>query len=100
MPPTTPACSAALRVPWRSPGASIVDARIHTMTNGMALDTFWVQDASGGAFDQSHRLAKLSVLVEQALSGHLRLHQEIPKLTQAMGRRMLRHSRAAPRRRR
>jgi [protein-PII] uridylyltransferase len=70
-------------------GASIVDARIHTMTNGMALDTFWVQDASGGAFDQPHRLAKLSVLVEQALSGHLRLAQEIPKLTQAiLGRRM------------
>jgi [protein-PII] uridylyltransferase len=70
-------------------GASIVDARIHTMTNGMALDTFWVQDASGGAFDQPHRLAKLAVLVEQALSGHLRLSQEIPKLTQAiLGRRM------------
>jgi [protein-PII] uridylyltransferase len=70
-------------------GASIVDARIHTLTNGMALDTFWVQDAAGGAFDQPHRLAKLYVLVEQALSGHLRLEKEIPKLTQAlMGRRM------------
>jgi [protein-PII] uridylyltransferase len=70
-------------------GASIVDARIHTLTNGMALDTFWVQDAAGGAFDQPHRLAKLYVLVEQALSGHLRLDREIPKLAQAlMGRRM------------
>ncbi|MGH7152909.1 MAG: [protein-PII] uridylyltransferase, partial [Acetobacteraceae bacterium] len=47
-------------------GASIVDARIHTMTNGMALDTFWVQDAAGGAFDAPHRLARLSVLIEQA----------------------------------
>lgn len=70
-------------------GASIVDARIHTMTNGMALDTFWVQDAAGGAFDQPHRLAKLYVLIEQALSGRLKLHQEIPKLAQAViGRRM------------
>jgi [protein-PII] uridylyltransferase len=70
-------------------GASIVDARIHTMTNGRALDTFWVQDAAGGAFDQPHRIAKLAVLVEQALSGHLRLENEIPKLAQAlMGRRM------------
>jgi [protein-PII] uridylyltransferase len=70
-------------------GASIVDARIHTMTNGRALDTFWVQDAAGGAFDQPHRIAKLAVLVEQALSGDLRLHQEIPKLAQALlGRRM------------
>jgi len=70
-------------------GASIVDARIHTMTNGMALDTFWVQDAAGGAFDQPHRIAKLAVLIEQSLSGHLRLATEIPKLAQAvLGRRM------------
>jgi [protein-PII] uridylyltransferase len=61
-------------------GASIVDARIHTMTNGMALDTFWVQDAAGGAFDAPHRLARLAVLVEQSLSGRLRLEAEIGKL--------------------
>ena len=59
------------------------------MTNGMALDTFWIQDAAGGAFDQPHRLAKLYVLIEQALSGRLRLAQEIPKMNQALlGRRM------------
>ena len=40
-------------------GASIVDARIHTLTNGMALDTFWIQDAAGGTFDAPHRLARL-----------------------------------------
>jgi [protein-PII] uridylyltransferase len=61
-------------------GASIVDARIHTMTNGNALDTFWVQDAAGGVFDAPHRLARLSVLIEQALSGRLRLEEEISKL--------------------
>ncbi|MFZ4410057.1 MAG: [protein-PII] uridylyltransferase, partial [Paracraurococcus sp.] len=61
-------------------GASIVDARIHTLTNGMALDTFWVQDAAGGAFDAPHRLARLSVLIEQALSGRLRLRDEIRKV--------------------
>ncbi|MCB4822058.1 [protein-PII] uridylyltransferase [Roseicella aerolata] len=61
-------------------GASIVDARIHTLTNGMALDTFWVQDAAGGAFDAPHRLARLSVLIEQALSGRLRLKDEICKV--------------------
>jgi [protein-PII] uridylyltransferase len=78
-------------------GASIVDARIHTLTNGMALDTFWVQDAAGGAFDQPHRLAKLYVLIEQALSGHLRLNQEIPKLTQAMHGRRVRAIHVPPR---
>ncbi|WP_431285925.1 [protein-PII] uridylyltransferase [Humitalea sp. 24SJ18S-53] len=61
-------------------GASIVDARIHTMTNGMALDTFWVQDAAGGAFDAPHKLARLAVLIEQALSGRLRLADEILKV--------------------
>jgi [protein-PII] uridylyltransferase len=61
-------------------GASIVDARIHTMTDGMALDTFWVQDYQGGPLDAPHRLARLSVLVEQALSGRLRLRDEIRKL--------------------
>ncbi len=70
-------------------GASIVDARIHTLTNGMALDTFWVQDAAGGAFDAPHRLAKLSVLVEQALSGRLQLTTEIRRMGEALlGRRM------------
>jgi len=70
-------------------GASIVDARIHTLTNGMALDTFWVQDAAGGAFDAPHRLARLSVLIEQALSGRLRLATEIRKASRALlGRRM------------
>ena len=70
-------------------GASIVDARIHTMTNGMALDTFWVQDAAGGTFDAPHRLARLSVLIEQALSSRIRLSTEIRKLQKGlMGRRM------------
>nr|WP_158743864.1 [protein-PII] uridylyltransferase [Acidisphaera sp. L21] len=70
-------------------GASIVDARIHTLTNGMALDTFWVQDAAGGAFDAPHRLARLSVLVEQALSGRLQLSAEIRRVGEALlGRRM------------
>ncbi|MDB5375995.1 MAG: bifunctional uridylyltransferase/uridylyl-removing protein [Rubritepida sp.] len=61
-------------------GASIVDARIHTLTNGMALDTFWVQDSAGGAFEAPHRLARLSVLIEQALSGRLKLAAEIRKV--------------------
>ena len=71
-------------------GASIVDARIHTMTDGCALDTFWIQDAAGGAFDAPHRLARLSVLIEQALSGRLNLESEIDKLAGGvlLGRRM------------
>jgi [protein-PII] uridylyltransferase len=70
-------------------GASIVDARIHTLTNGMALDTFWIQDATSGTFDAPHRLARLAVLIEQALSGRIRLAQEIRKQSRALlGRRV------------
>ena len=53
-------------------GANIVDAKILTMSNGMALDTFWVQDRSGGAFDQPQKLAKLSVMFENVLMGRVR----------------------------
>ena len=63
-------------------GASIVDARIHTLTNGMALDTFWIQDAAGGTFDAPHRLARLAVVIEQALSGRLRLTTRNPQAVQ------------------
>ncbi|MBV8578555.1 MAG: [protein-PII] uridylyltransferase, partial [Acetobacteraceae bacterium] len=78
-------------------GASIVDARIHTLTNGMALDTFWIQDAAGGAFDAPHRLARLSVLIEQALSGRLRLDQELHKLSKALLGRRIRAIHVPPR---
>lgn len=60
-------------------GASIVDAKIITMTNGMALDTFVIQDASGTVFDSQSRLAKLDTNIEQALSGRLRFDRELAK---------------------
>ena len=70
-------------------GASIVDARIHTLTNGMALDTFWIQDAAGGACDAPHRLARIAALIEQALSGRMRLASEINRVQQnVLGQRM------------
>ncbi len=70
-------------------GASIVDARIHTLTNGSALDTFWIQDTAGGAFDAPHRLARLHVLIDQALSGRLGLASEISRASRsALGSRM------------
>jgi len=49
--------------------ANIVDAKILTMSNGMALDTFLVQDAEGGAFDRPEKLAKLAVIFERVLAG-------------------------------
>jgi [protein-PII] uridylyltransferase len=55
-----------------------VDARIFTMTNGMALDVFSVQDAgAGGAFESGDKLAKLSVMIERVLSGQLKPLQDL-----------------------
>jgi [protein-PII] uridylyltransferase len=58
-------------------GANIVDAKIITLANGMALDTFCVQDSDGGAFDSPAKLAKLATCVEQVLSGRMRLDREL-----------------------
>jgi [protein-PII] uridylyltransferase len=60
-------------------GAKIVDARIVTMIDGMALDTFWVQDLAGGAFERGDKLAKLAVLLENVLSGKLDPNVELKR---------------------
>ena len=49
------------------------------MANGMALDTFTVQENGGGAFDNPTRLAKLASHIEQTLAGRLRPTQELAK---------------------
>ncbi len=61
-------------------GANIVDAKIMTMSNGMALDTFWVQDLAGGAFDRPDKLAKLAVVFENVLTGDLKPHRELARV--------------------
>ncbi len=62
-------------------GANIVDAKIFTTTDGMALDTFWVQDDNEGPFDRSDKLARLYSRIEQTLAGRLRPRDEIGKLS-------------------
>ena len=58
-------------------GANIVDAKIFTLADGMVLDSFWLQDAEGGAFDRPEKLARLAVSIEQSLSGRLRSLDEL-----------------------
>lgn len=53
-------------------GASVVDAKIFTTTDGMALDTFWVQDSEHNAFDRPEKLARLSSIIEQTLDGDIK----------------------------
>ena len=52
-------------------GATILDAKIVTLANGMALDTFTIQDASHQAFNPSARLDRLWSLIEDAVSGRI-----------------------------
>ena len=50
-------------------GVSIVDAKVITLNNGMALDTFWVQDAQSEAISGSARMERITARIERALSG-------------------------------
>jgi [protein-PII] uridylyltransferase len=61
-------------------GANIVDAKIVTMANGMALDTFWIQDPEGGPFSRPDKLAKLAVVFENVLTGDLKPHRELERV--------------------
>ena len=67
-------------------GANIVDARIFTLSNGVVLDGFSLQDAAGAVFDRSDKLARLSVILEQALSGKLRGINELRQQQSGPGR--------------
>lgn len=50
-------------------GVSIVDAKIVTLNNSMALDTFWVQDAQNEALQSGSRMERVRGRIERALSG-------------------------------
>ena len=58
-------------------GANIVDAKIFTLANGMALDTFWIQDLEGKPYAGADRLARLAGRVELALSNRLDVRREL-----------------------
>jgi [protein-PII] uridylyltransferase len=60
-------------------GTNIVDAKIMTMANGMALDTFWIQDHNGEPVDRPDKLARISVAFENVLTGELKPHREFAR---------------------
>ncbi len=70
-----------------SVSANIVDARITTMSDGMAMDTFWIQDAKRKAFEGPDVQTKLETAIERALSGKLKLMQAIAKRPTALPKR-------------
>lgn len=67
-------------------GANIISAKIFTLKSGLALDVFQVQDVSGQVFDRPDKLAKMSVFLEQALSGELDLSKAFMERRLAFGR--------------
>jgi [protein-PII] uridylyltransferase len=68
-------------------GASIIDARIHTTRDGMALDNFLVQDPFGRPFGERKQLDRLKVTIADAL-------QDRAQLTERLGAKPLPRARA------
>jgi [protein-PII] uridylyltransferase len=59
-------------------GASIVDARIFTTTDGMALDSFGIQDVQDrGAIEDPGRVERIRQNVERALAGEIWLDRAL-----------------------
>jgi [protein-PII] uridylyltransferase len=62
-------------------GVSVADAKILTLSNGMALDTFAIQDFEGHAVAIDHRTQRIKSRIVAALEGRMRLNQELPKMS-------------------
>ncbi len=58
-------------------GASIIDARIHTTRDGMALDNFLVQDPFGRPFDEPARLKRLAQGIEDGLANRAHIDERL-----------------------
>ncbi len=70
-------------------GAEIEGAKIFTLANGMALDSFYVRDRQqGGAFERPDRLAKLASLVERTLRGNFKPWVELKERRPAIPSRL------------
>lgn len=58
-------------------GGNIIDARIHTTRNGMAVDNFLVQDPLGRPFMEQGQLTRLKAAIDDALANRVKL---VPQL--------------------
>ena len=64
-------------------GVSVVDAKITTTVDGMAIDTFWLQGPDGGVVPEGDRLARLLRTVEQSVDGRLALERLLARRSTA-----------------
>jgi [protein-PII] uridylyltransferase len=67
-------------------GVNIVDARINTLNDGMALDSFWIQDRDAVALDQSAKLDRVLEIVEKSIAGEIRADIELNKMKGLLSR--------------
>lgn len=58
-------------------GGNIIDARIHTTREGMALDNFLVQDPLGRPFDDPGQIERLKAAIGDALLNRARLTERL-----------------------
>ncbi|WP_375402283.1 [protein-PII] uridylyltransferase [uncultured Sphingomonas sp.] len=58
-------------------GGNIIDARIHTARDGMAIDNFLVQDPIGRPFAEQGQLARLRAGIEDALANRGRMSDRL-----------------------
>jgi [protein-PII] uridylyltransferase len=58
-------------------GGNIIDARIHTTRDGMALDNFLVQDPLGRPFDDAARLQRIKDAIADALQNRAKLTERL-----------------------
>ncbi|MDR6852804.1 [protein-PII] uridylyltransferase [Sphingomonas sp. BE123] len=58
-------------------GGNIIDARIHTTRDGMALDNFLVQDPLGRLFDDPGQLARIETAIAEALANRAKLTEKL-----------------------
>ncbi len=60
-------------------GANVIDARIHTSRDGMALDNILVQNPQGGMFDDPGQVARLETAIRDALANKHKLRDRLEK---------------------
>jgi len=57
--------------------ANIVEAKIFTLADGMAIDTFLVQDATGAQITRKDQTERLASRIEKVLTGNMRVRPEL-----------------------
>ncbi len=67
-------------------GGNIIDARIHTSTDGMAVDNFLVQNPVGRPFREQAQLDRLSRNIEEALANRGKLNTRLDAKPKALRR--------------